>query len=173
MDEVHIIREALLNYDTNNTKFKKIIKNHYLDIELSESEHNRSNIKFINKNTNNIDFETKFEYLAAYYKKQSIWAWAWSSSEYYQSENGLSIQMLEYAVTMNKYLSYIRSLLITPKGAINDNVQTDINLAVASYIIKKPYIYNYYDDSTNSYTYLILIDTDVIQKYIDNVLVNK
>src|SRR5207248_7579382 len=96
---------------------------------------------FYDLDTNDVVLETEVEALGVYHKKLGIWVWAWSILTYSSTKIHLSKELLLYALSLGVESSYLKTLLITSRGSLVDQIQLDIHIALASYIIKQPYIY--------------------------------
>lgn len=144
MNVSDIIGNALIEYDRAIPVIKYLIKNTDPSITKSKSDRVRSSIKFIDNKTNEIVIDTEVEILAIYYTKLKIWSWSWSIVGLINSQNYLAKEILLYALKLGTELSYIKSILTTSRGVIEDITQIDINLAIGASIIKIPYIYPIY-----------------------------
>lgn len=158
------IKKALIEYDSASSVIKYLLKNTIHVIEQTSSNYKRSISKFFSRTTNELVLESENEILAIYYSKHQIWCWAWSLVELTDSENFLAKEILLYSLGMDTNLSYIKSLLTTSRGIIDDVSQLDINLAVSSSLIKQPYIFPYYHKIGNHtlvYYFILLNNTDL------------
>ena len=162
MNVQHIIREALQDYDSVKPVIRYLEKNTYYEGTKTASDTVRSTFKFIDKETHETIIETEIEILAIFYDKLNVWSWGWAQTGLTNSENYLSREILLYALKLDPSLSYLKSVLTTSRGVINDLTQLDINLALSSSVIKKPYIYPFYHKVDNNYLiyYIILINDE-------------
>ncbi|AYV85123.1 MAG: hypothetical protein Satyrvirus4_20 [Satyrvirus sp.] len=169
MDVQSIISNALIEYDTAQPVIRYIIRNTSLEGVKTSTDTERSSFKFIDKETKEVLIDTEVEILAIFYSKLKVWSWAWSQPGLLNSENFLAKDILIYALKLGSDMSYIKAILTTSRGLIKDSNQIDINLAIASSIIKQPYIYPfvYPVDGDNLIYYFILLnkaDLDKLQK---------
>ncbi|AVL94885.1 hypothetical protein ma499 [Moumouvirus australiensis] len=161
-----IISNALIEYDTAAPIIKYLLKNTYIEGEKTNNDLKRTIFRFRDKKTDKILLQTEVEILGIYYDKLNIWSWSWSQIGLTNSENYLSKEMLLYALKLGSDLSYIKSILTTSRGTIQDHIQVDINIAIASSIIKQPYIYpvTYHIQGYNLVYYFILLNKDELDK---------
>lgn len=166
MDVQHIIQEALIEYDQTKPTMHYLLKNMQIILEKNENDLQRDVIKFINKDTNKLEFTSDTEIIGLYYEKLKIWSWGWSLAGRKTSEYYLSKEILIYALSMGPELAYIKSLLTTSRGIINDPTQIDINLAISLSIIKKPYVlqYVYKVGNDNIIIYYIILDVKKMEE---------
>jgi hypothetical protein len=175
MNVQDIISNALIQYDTVQPIVRHLKKNTYYGGEKTDNNWKRTVFTFTDKKTEEIILETEVELLAIYYDKYKIWSWAWAQADLLESENYLSKEILIYALKLGSELSYIKSILTTSRGVIKDVTQVDINLAIASSIIKQPYIYPfvYSIENYNLVYYFILLNKDGLDKIKNEIEKNK
>lgn len=165
-----VISKALEDYDSVKPIIKHLQKNASFQIVYpSNPDIQRSVYRFTDKITNNLILESESELLAIYYKKYNVWSWAWANTSLSEGDTYFSKQLVEHAIRLKSDMSYIKSLLITSRGLIKDDIQIDINLALAASIIKQPFIFtkkipvtNDKDDFVNHY--VILLNKDALTK---------
>ena len=166
MNVEHIISEALVEYDSARPVTRYLQKNTNFKGFKSPSDTIRTKFTFFDNVTKEKVLETEVEFLAIYYDKLDVWSWAWSTPGLTSAENYLSKEVLLYALKLDPELSYLKSLLTTSRGVIQDPIQIDINLAVATSIIKQNYIYPYVHP-VNNYKliyFLILLNKKDLDK---------
>lgn len=164
MNVQSIISNALIDYDSAQPLIRYLLNSTYLEVPLidSNTDLERLKFKFIDKKSNIPIITTEVEILAVFYDKFNVWSWAWSLSGLKNSQYYLSKEILLYALKLGSELTYIKSILITSRGIIKDPNQLDINLALASSIIKQPYVYpyNHQIGDDNLIYYYILLNKD-------------
>lgn len=163
----NLVGESLKFYDTHQKMIRYMMKYWRFELISSTSDTQRAVMTFRNRITEEKEITTETEVLAIYYEKYHLWLWSWSHPFATSSQSYLARQMLLYALNLGPDMTYIKSLLVTSKGIIQDPIQVDINLAVAAGIIKQPYIYpniTYIDDYALIH-YYILINRDEIDEY--------
>lgn len=167
----YIINQSLIKYDKAKPVINYLLKETYIESNRSGDDFHRTTFKFFDNNTDELIFETEVEVLAVYYDKLQVWSWSWSQVGLTNAENFLSKEILLYALNLEYELSYIKSLLTTSRGVINDPTQIDINLALGSNIIKKPYIFPYVYNINNNHLiyYFILLNIDELDKLRDKI----
>lgn len=172
MNVQDIISKALIYYD-RSTIVTDFLHN-YTDLVINKTDDywKRSIFKFIDKNTGNVVLESEVEVIAIYYDKHRIWSWAWAQVGLTYSENYLAKKMLHYSLDLESDLSYIKSILTSSRGIIEDVTQIDINLAIAANIIKQPYIYShiYAVENYNLVYYYILLNKDRLEEIYDHLM---
>lgn len=163
MNVPHMLKESLIELDRAKPVIKYLQKNAKLTLESFDNDYQRRKFFFRDKN-NRLILETEIEILAIYYKKLKVWCWAWSQPTLKNSQNYLSKEILLYGLKLEPSLSYIKSILTVSRGVIKDEIQIDINLAIASSIIKQPYVYTYtfpVEDSSLVFYVVMLNRTDL------------
>jgi hypothetical protein len=119
-----------------------------------------------------ITFQTEYELLGVYSEKNRIWSWSWGIAVKSIADNYLARKLIKYAVDLEQDRGYMKFLLTTARGIIQDTTQIDINLAVASYILKQPYIYehklNIGTDGVDNIIryYMIMVEKDIIEEHV-------
>jgi len=167
MDTKYIISKSLEEYDISADLIRYLKKNTRIEIFEKKIDTERDLWIFHDINTDEILFETEVEALGIYHKKARVWIWAWSIPEFNIIKINLSKELLLYALGLGFESSYIKTLLITSRGSIIDPIQLDIHIALASYIIKKPYIYDFeqHVDDYSIFRYYILLNISAIEKF--------
>lgn len=166
MNVQHIIYDSLIQYDSVQFVTKYLTKNAYIVGNKTTSDFERSTFTFYEKTTDRLILKTEVETLAVFYDKFNIWSWAWSQTGLSNAENSLCKKMLERALNYGSDLSYIKGILTTSRGVIKNLTQIDINLALATSIIKQPYVYKYvykFNSSTLIY-YFMLLNQPALEK---------
>lgn len=168
MSAEHIIREALIEYDTVQPVMQYIKKNSIKGAKIG-SDTERSRFEIINEK-GEILLNTEVELLAIFYDKFNIWSWAWSLPLSTNAENYLSKEILRYALKLGPDMAYIKSILTTSRGVVKDTTQIDINLAVSSSIIKQPYILPFSKPTSDSdlIYYFILLNKPELERIAKN-----
>ncbi len=166
MDTRYIISKSLEDYDSTANILRFLKKKTKLVPIEKKQDTERDLWTFYDIDTNEIVLETEVEALGIYHKRLGIWSWAWSIPILSSTKIHLSKEMLLYALSLGPESSYLKTILITSRGSIDDPIQLDIHIALASYIIKQPYIFPYEQtiDDYNIFRYYILLNTDAIRK---------
>lgn len=160
MNVPDIISKALVQYDSCQPVIRYLLKHTTLEGTKSPNDLKRTIFKFTDKKTGEMVLETEVENFAIYYDKHRVWSWAWSHVALNNAENYLAKELVTYAFTLGTELSYIKSILLTSRGTMQDLTQIDINLAIGSHLIKNSYIYPYiYNiENHNLYYYFVLLN---------------
>lgn len=174
MNNQHVIYNSLKEYDSIQPVIRYLIKNTRMIPTKSYSDSKRSTFQFVDNETNEVVLETDIEILGIYYDKFDIWSWAWSFPDMKHSEIFLIKELLIYALGLGNDFSYIKSLLITSRGKITDRTQIDINVAIAGYLTKQPYIYPYIHPINNDklYYYTFLLNNDGLNELAEKIKKN-
>jgi len=142
MDMRYIIQRALAEYDENRPIMGYLEKNTNMVLETVDYGTKRDICKFYNKDDNKLVFESESEILGTYYAHSNIWIWSWANVNLRTPESYLTKELLQYGLKLEPNENfYMKSLLTTSRGIINDKIQLDIILALASYFIKYKYVY--------------------------------
>jgi hypothetical protein len=170
-----IISQALIHYDAGQTVIRYLKKKSFqMTGNKTNDDYKRSIFTFSDVKTKKIILETEVEVLAIYYDKHKVWSWAWSQLDLKKSENYLAKGILHYALNLESNLSYIKSILTKSRGVIKDPMQVDINLAIASSIIKQPYIYSYIHpiENNNLVWFFVLLNKEELDKISEEIKKN-
>lgn len=163
MNVADIISNALIEYDTARPVINFLQKTHTEGFKTS-NDWQRTNIRFMDPETKELIVDTETEVLAIYYDKFNVWSWAWSHIGLTNAENYLSKETLLYSLKLGSELAYLKSIITTSRSVIKNTIQLEINLAIASSIIKQPYIYPYvytFKDHKLTYYYILLNKLDL------------
>ena len=137
-----VVVRALEFYDKNKEKYDKFLsKVKYLSFR---SDGDKKYISFLDKNKEKI-IESRYELLGDYYNDIKTWIWGWSQPGNKKSLIKTSKMLFDYGINIdynkNKFL---KTLLVTSRFLINTLVQLEINIAIASYLSKYPFVFNFY-----------------------------
>lgn len=169
MDVKYIISKSLQDHDAVTEVIKYLKNKNIIKLIPQKRKNDRDLWTFINVATNEVILETEVEYLGTYNTKLKIWCWAWSIPILSSMDVHLSKEMLLYALKLGPESSYLKTILITSRGEISDLIQLDIHIALASYILKQPYIFPYEVEIENYSLvhYYIMLNTTDIGKLFD------
>lgn len=139
-----IIKNSLEYFDYNNERFKKIKKKiKYVSHAIADD----SNIEclkliFFDKNEKEL-FQSQIEILGKYYTKSDIWVWGWGLPTLNKYMTTIIRSVFIYGTDINinnsEYI-VLKNYLITSRFKISNNVQIEINCAIASYLSKNSFI---------------------------------
>jgi len=166
MDVKYIISKSLENYDSVSSVIRYLKNKNKVKLLPRVRKNDRDLWTFFDVVTNEVILETEVEYLGVYNTKLKIWCWAWSIPVLSSIHVNLSKEMLLYALTLGPESSYLKTILITSRGAIADPIQLDIHIALASYILKQPYVcpFELPIEGYNLVHYYIMLNTEAINK---------
>jgi hypothetical protein len=170
MDVKYIISKSLEDHDRIALLIRYLKDKTKVRLVPQKRNNNRDLWTFYDVNTNEPILETEVEYLSIYNSKLKIWCWAWSVPLLSSLNINLSKEMLLYALKLGPELSYLKSILITSRGTVVDPIQVDIHLALASYILKQPYVFPYkHPMETYMVYYYILLNTDGLNELFEKI----
>ena len=152
----NIIRESLENYDININKYKDIldkIKNEKIKEKYIINENKRNIIYFEDEKGNKI-LESSYEILGLYVANTWIWAWAFNTSK---KNSFISRKLLYYGLDLDP-TDKLKSLLINSRYKLNNKIQLDIHIALASYLTKINIIFPLVEKDKNRIVYFLLFD---------------
>jgi hypothetical protein len=135
----NIIKFALENYDKNQEKILKMLKDvYYLEFNTTERV---KYITFYDKNKKKI-LHSVYQLAGIYLEDSNTWKWGWTLPGRNKDETYLSRKVLDYAFNLDNYKEIeLRSQLINSTIPILSNMQMDINISIISYITKIPFIF--------------------------------
>lgn len=172
-DIPYIITKALSNYDLHNTAITVIKKKTNVKIFSSNINLKRDTLTF-----ELIDglkkYKTEIEILGTYYKTQGIWCWAWGNTLLKRQQIFNSKELLLYGLNLEFPAFYIKNLLITSRGMIDDPIQVDIIIALALFLRKRKYIYPLIEkEGPNTViTYYVLFNENIIDDIYEEIKKN-
>jgi hypothetical protein len=134
-----LVDQALTYYDMKSIEYKK-----YIDCD---------NIS-VNREDNTIKFVTvdqtifKYDILGIFDNTTNIWIWGWMVPEYYINETVIVKKLLNYGLKIDRTdLSanklYLKTQLVNSRFLLEDEIQLDIHIALASYLIKDNIMFVY------------------------------
>jgi len=139
-----IIPTSLEYYDKNMQKYKSLlrkIKGHKLETTPFDMEKNK--IILYGKD-NEIILKTEYEIIGFYNNPYKMWSWAWSVPWFKKNSTYISRKILFYGLDLDSTEDlFLKTELLTSRFQITDVVQLELHIAIASYLAKKPLIYNY------------------------------
>jgi hypothetical protein len=136
-----IIKSSISYYDTNQEKYKnKIATFKYYKTIKSNSDLESSSIQFFDINKKLI-FTSKYQVMCIYDNVHKLFVWSWAVPRYTQSETTLSTRVLQYGFSLDTEKILLKTDLITSKQVIESRILLDVNVAIASYLTKMPFIY--------------------------------
>lgn len=135
-DFTQIVKDALEYYDDNTMKYyDKTMTFKYYTITKEDN-----TIAFFGADKKKI-FETEYEVIGKYIPYQSLWIWGWSSGELNKELVATSRKVLNYALDLDKENILLKTSLITSRYQISSYIQTDMHVALTSFLSKRPFVY--------------------------------
>jgi len=152
-----VISDALTFMDRNDEKYSKYLNDlYYAKIIPNNNDNIQSKIILYDKNKQKI-IESKYEIIGIYSNKTKIWIWAWSLPNYRKISLSIAKKILHYGLDID--FEHPKLELITSSFHINDNIQLDIQIAIALYLSKMPFLLKLKSTS--------IIASDTVEKFID------
>ena len=171
-----IVRDALKYYDQNNEKYLNVKKKIKFVKHAVADQRDIEGVKliFYDKDMKEL-FTSRVEILAKYFNEIKVWTWGYSIPSLDRSLTALSKKIFLYGTDIdirNPANILLKNELITSRFIINDEVQIDQHCALASYLSKKPLIFQWksfifeteimevkgeYDDEKTDVTYYTFI----------------
>lgn len=143
MENKELLLNAFNYYDKNYEKNKDIFKNvKYYIHEHSDNDLEHSIMIFYDKDKKEL-FKSRYEVLSFYITKAQIWVWGWASPTIRKNKIGLIKKVLNYGLSLEygesivqSYTMLLKTILTTSRLRVDNPIQLDINIALASYISK-------------------------------------
>ena len=138
MEISYLVKKSLEFYDKKNNEYKKLIDNK--DFILDKV---KSTIKFKNHK------ETyEYQLLGIFDNQTNIWMWAWMIPSIELLKSELSRDLLNYGlkldITGNDYdMIYLKTQLLNSRFLLEDYLQLELHLAIASYLIRDNFQFIY------------------------------
>jgi hypothetical protein len=160
------VRKILEDYDVKMMDcYEKFAEVNRVDFDYSNSDLELNTVTLFDKNNKLIN-KYKYSIIGLYERKEKIWIWSWAIPYLRQNEIILSRQLLNYGLDL-KYddnidddkafmYDFLKPELVTSRFKVNDQVQLDIHLAIASYITKHDLLFEYKFPNTTSSYYIFL-----------------
>lgn len=135
-----LIKKSLHYYDSQNNKYKKYFVNTTVKIINDEitiyDKHDKQILHKYCEVLGVFDFQTK------------VWFWGWLLPYLNLEQTVLTRQLLEYGLKLEPNTNtiehfYIKSQLINSRFLIEDNIELDINISLASYLLKDNHLFIY------------------------------
>ena len=140
-----LIINSLDFFDKNKEKYSKIIsKIKYYSMIFNQNDMEHNTIIFYDKNKKEL-FRSSFEYMGIYYSISNTWVWSWAIPKATKNTTYLAKKIVNYGMDID-YTdnSLLKTELITSRFKIENLIQLDIHIAIASYITKIPFILDIY-----------------------------
>jgi hypothetical protein len=135
-----LVTDALAYYDENVEKYKHVFDNvKYMKYSYAENDNDHSTISFYDE-YQKILFSSRFEYIGSYSAVTTTWKWAWAGI-FKRNLTNIIRKILNYGAELEQNMKVLKTELITSVFVVNDEIQLDIHVAIASYLSKKPLIF--------------------------------
>ncbi len=168
---INIFSKALEYYDLNKEKYIEFKnKINYIKFKKGKNDYDHNIIEFYDVEKKKIH-SSRYEILGSFNNSSKNWIWAWSDIRLNPNTIFLSKKILNYGLDLesNSDNMFIKNELITGEFVINNNLQLDLHISIASYLSKKPLIFFYKKESINTQN----LDDDLINiNNKDNNLIN-
>lgn len=169
---VKVVANALNEFDKNKMKYLKFfseIEYYVIDTNNNDQEHNT--IIFFDKQNEEI-FRSRYEHLGIYnnYVRSFIWSWA----DYTKNKNETSVvrKLLQYGLNIlfQDDIFFFKNSLISSKLNFDNLSQLNYHIAICTYLIKQPLIFESYTRPFSKESRLssgVTIDKKFIRKRYD------
>lgn len=142
-----IVNDALKYYDENNEKYLNIKKKIKFVKHAQADQRDIEGVKliFYDKDMKEL-FTSRVEVLGEYFPEIQIWCWGWSIPSLEKSLSSIIKRVWLYGCDIdirNPANVLLKNELITSRFIINDPVQIEMHCAIASYLSKKPLIFQW------------------------------
>jgi hypothetical protein len=136
MENKELIINALNYYDKNYEHINNIFKNvEYYSFMNSKNDLEHSVIIFYDNKQKKL-FESRYEVISVFLPKVDIWIWGWAIPIFKKNQSSLIKKVLNYGLDLDQNYTLLKSSLTTSRLKVDNKVQLDINIAIASYISK-------------------------------------
>jgi hypothetical protein len=141
MDNINLVKDALMYYDKNREKYKKILSSDkYFKIIHNKKDMEYNVIVLYDDNKKEI-YRSRYEMIGIYDEKYSLWTWAWSIVGLRKNSTSIIRKILNYGLELDPEDNFLKMELINSRFRISSLTQIDVHVALASYLSKKPFIY--------------------------------
>lgn len=156
----YLIKHALTKYDEKQEVnfFNKYSSTTH---EIGYSKNNAKIILHHKYNKNEYE-ERNWEILGKYYIKYNIWIWSWLLPNYALDKTNTARKLLQYGLNINAQNStdmlYLKAELLNARLKINDTLQLQIHLALASYLSDDiDFILHHHNKKTDVKEYILVL----------------
>ncbi len=167
---MNIIPLALEYYDKNTELYGDKFDNvKYYKIERFADESVFDAVIFLDAQKE-VLFKSRFNIIGSYVPNLNLWKWAWSNPELKRKDTAIARKIINYGMELENNKS-LHSELTTSKYHIQNSIQLDIHIAIASYLAKKPlvvklYVYEKKDKKSDDLYLFQPVKEDLVNKLI-------
>lgn len=144
--DIDLVKNALEQYDIHREKLDLLLHDAtYIDFEQKESDLEKNVVNFYDKDKNKI-LSSRYENIGIYYYYDSnnrFWTWAWSVPVHEKKQVQTIKRVLNHGIDLPAFYGFLKTELTSSHFSIYSNVQLEMHCAVASYIAKVPYVFEY------------------------------
>ncbi len=140
----NLVPDALEFYDKNQEKYSSLFdKVGYIRLERLKNDLEHNKIHFYDENKKEL-FVSRYEIIGVYNNRSRTWSWSWSIPDLDKNTTNIARKIINYGMELNYEQNYfLKTELILSRFRITDQVQLDMHKAIASYLSKKPLVYEY------------------------------
>lgn len=139
----NLVPDALEYYDRNVQKYNSIFdKIKYVKFEAGTKDMDYSYIHVYDHDKKEL-FKSRYENIGVYNNKSKTWAWAWAMPRFKKNTTTIARKIINYGMELDPESRFLKTELITSRFRITDYIQLDIHVSIASYLSKKPAVYEY------------------------------
>lgn len=133
------VYDAINYYDENRIKYQMAYKKLYNG--QIDSKDDKLLIKY---KKNGLEHDVQIEIIACFDYYSGIWLWSWADHPYsryagFKKPNDYAKKLLQYGLTIPGE-NLMREHFINSRIYLNTNIQLEVQLALVSYILKKPIV---------------------------------
>jgi len=144
MNGINLVTDALAYYDANNDKYQNSFKNVRYTKFIAATSDMEHNIIIMYDNDKNEIYRSRYEIIGLFNKNSSSWIWGWAIPSFRKNNTHIVRKIFNYGADLDPESKFLKLELITSRFRIADPIQLDMHVSIASYISKKPLIYNHY-----------------------------
>ena len=149
-NNITLVKDSLSYYDQNNDKYRSSLKNlRYTKFLRSDSDMEHNIIIMYNDKKEEI-YRSRYEVIGLYISDIKVWTWAWAVPSFRKNNTHIVRKIMNYGAELDPEARFLKMELITSRFRISDPIQLDIHVSIASYLSKKPLVYNHYVQHTSS-----------------------
>ena len=139
----NLVPDALEFYDKNCERYDNLFDRvKYIKFVTGTKDMDPSYIHMYDEDKKEI-IKSRYENIGVYNNKSKTWAWAWSMPRFSKNTTNIARKIINYGMDLSPDSQFLKMELITSRFRISDHVQLEMHVAIASYLSKKPLVYEY------------------------------
>jgi hypothetical protein len=138
-----LVPDALAYYDKNFEKYGDLFKNiKYIKFQDVNDDINHNQIIMFDSDKNLL-FSSGYEVIGVYTSRDQAWVWSWAISKFRKKTTSIARKIINYGMELDPESKFLKTELTNSRFRISNKIQLEIHVAIASYLAKKPLIFNY------------------------------